>query len=1045
MGSGQTARRLLGAGAIASAVLLAACGGSSSSGGGKEGNNSGLLPGSEQMEVLHQPLSHQSPAYGFTQVSQGANQLFVRGFTSAAEDLHLMALNAAGDIRPVPFYADDNQLIAMNAAATEFIAVDTKTDQLVIERASGRTVLSGEFEVKNAWSVANDQKLLFTVVRRVEGKQTYLNDLYIYDRNSKQTTRLSQANDIHSVESPSSYDDARARWNRKPVLTADGQRVVYMVRERQVVDGRYRSVYSLMSVAVDGSDSQQIATDITSGSSFGYNESFAFAATPDGQKLLYLHYGEDDKDNNARLFISDIRGGNKKQVGGYHRDYSSLTDPLLAIDNNQAWIRWYADTDTASRIYRVPLDSATITAASGDAAVSRLRTPEHDDDNFFFTSTDKNIYRLDKQTSVLSKLGSVESTGGLEVQYSKAAGRLLLIEDYQLYAITDDGSKVHLSSGLPESVRVDQLRRTRVSPDGRFISYRTREVYGDQPVPEAIYLAAMDGSLNKKISPEVKEGGGDNNAVGWLGNHYYFSFEADLNFRELLYRYDVTSSQLVNVSDSMVKLIDDDIELMIESAKGESVALISRSSTYRPVSLHINHKGNQCSVSLASDEHINTSSGTLIFSATGDQLVLNTMRGDQSALYLVNADNCQRQPITFAANGEHQARFFRAKPVAGGFILSSDNGLLYLLKAGQTQVLNAKQQGGVAVDTINQGAFQLTPDGRKVLYHSGRGPARDGIEDRLYVADIDGSNNKKLSPDNLRMFDFSSSNFFWPLIAKDSTWVYYTLMDPAKRNRSILYKSRIDGSETIRLVDNVYHNTSYRSFWLSEDQQTLVYRFEVKENNRSNAVLKAISVNGGAARQISGQGDDKSVLLYGAANDSGAMNIAQIPATQTIVYRSRNADAVSSIYRVNLDGSQAQKITQAADEALLLTGMTLSQDGSYVLAEMGKGNLPGRELYKVSLTDSRWQKQVAAEDNGRFIFIPSSDRIAVISPANDAGLNRLILRDVKGGTQLSAEARVGDRLGLLRLSNDGKSLLLTGEVRTSGIIEGARLPLSVFK
>lgn len=1000
----------------------------------------------EDVTLLHPPLSHSTAANNFIPSALSTSQsLFLRAAMDATGALRLFQIDPATDsVTTYDQLPDYSEYVRFHIPETEsFIQVEE--NELVHYIDNQRKNIAGEHSVQNAWLSPDGKKVLFTANFHYEDESNNQLELFISDLSSGQITRLSRTDTPRQV-SDSSTDDDEGILLQDPVFLPDMSRVIYVVDTISGTQANPVHNLELRSVNLDGSDNIALDGNIYSGSRFRRTRSFAFGVTPDSKKIIYYKFEINTSGRDGpRVFSINIDGSGPVELTDPATEVQEVYNEPLEITDSQVIYSYFDTVSNMTHLYAANLDGSnriTLTAVTGIYNISNaVVSPE----KVFFVGETGGLYSVPRTggnpTLLNGDVSAGLSTFSYTIRYLPAQQSLIYTAremsdgDYHLFVTTETGTTTKISSHLRDYESLENEKNSfSVSEDGSMVAYRKKFENHTESKRE-VYLANIDGSNVQKINPAAEDGeAGGGHLFGWYGNKLYFSFDSLNSARSHLYTYDTNTASTERLIDGLPDYVDEDI-VSIRSAENGAFAAISRISGFSTQSFYITQNGNTCSVNVNPGENVVTSNSRLVFREDSKQVLFDV---NAVGLYSADVETCQRSEVVLPENNGLAGTAPRIKTIGNDFLVSSGNGLLSHLKEdGSLVILNEATNGGSDIYTNNNGAFNATPDGTRVLYWD--------KNLHLYAADIDGSNNQRISPDSFALFGLFKPFYFSPMISADSQWVVYAAVNELDNSDWRWFKTPIAGGMTEEFSNSAHTGYSNNKASFSDDGQTLVY---LELNASNDFVLNALP-NGGSSIQISGQLPEdqeyKSANLLSGNGDNNELNIIQIPDTQTIVYRGYDGQTVN-LFSVNLDGTNPRLLTQDLPEGYTVSNFDISQDSTQILFESYKPGVSGSTaLFSVSVDGTGLQERIPASEMDDLLYVKENNTVIYNPPKQENGDYLLKALNLSNDTLKTAVVKKGGGKLFIQLSEDKSTVLIRSDFRTFGVNEAGYVKLDEFK
>jgi Tol biopolymer transport system component len=274
--------------------------------------------------------------------------------SGAQADSHslLPAIDGAGRI--VAFYSD----------ATNLVAADTNNarDVFARDRQAGTTV---RVSVDSAGTQANGQSFAPAVSRDggmiafhsdasnlVSGDANNASDVFVHDRQSRSTTRVSVATGGAEANGSSSA----------PALSADGRFVTFVSDATNLVTGDTNAARDVFLHDRQSGTTTRIS--VSSGGDQGNIHSLSSAISDDGRFVAFSSYAanlvDGDTNESADVFVRDRQDSSTKRVSVYSDGTEVEGDslaPAISADgrvvafDSDAWLLIWGDTNEARDVF----------------------------------------------------------------------------------------------------------------------------------------------------------------------------------------------------------------------------------------------------------------------------------------------------------------------------------------------------------------------------------------------------------------------------------------------------------------------------------------------------------------------------------------------------------------------------------------------------------------------------------------------------------------------------------------------------------------------
>jgi len=231
------------------------------------------------------------------------------------------------DLSTWPSISADGRYVTFGSLATNLVSDDTNNtyDVFVHDRQTGETtrvsVASDGSQANNGANVpsisADGRYVAFesNATNLVNGEPNNLRDIYVHDRQTGETTRVSVASDDSQADNGSSW----------PSISADGRYVVFLSNATNLVSGDTNNTYDIF--VHDRQTGETTRVSVASDGSQAYNGSYWPSISADGRYVAF-------PSNATNLVSGDTN--NQKDIFVHDRQTGETTRVSVASDGSQA-------------------------------------------------------------------------------------------------------------------------------------------------------------------------------------------------------------------------------------------------------------------------------------------------------------------------------------------------------------------------------------------------------------------------------------------------------------------------------------------------------------------------------------------------------------------------------------------------------------------------------------------------------------------------------------------------------------------------------------
>ena len=999
---------------------LASCGGEESSEQKEEEQNKDTQV--NLLEPLHPKLSHTALSSNIFRSALSDEQLYLtaqltpRGWSLIKVDTFN---NKATALTDLPSFSSVEKGYIPNLNAMIKL-VDQK---LFIIGKESKRLLSGDERVSKYWLSPDHKKVLFTANYIPYDDEKGSRDLYISDIASGEVIQLNQTSKHTFVAETSLYDDVGDPNNQRPRFAEDMSKVVFFEVERKEITDDVVLIYNLNSVNLNGTENRRLASDIASG---GRTPSdFYYTLTADSKKVIYCQYINGVV---AGIYAINLDGSSKTQLSP-SGDVQGIGKTPSYVSNSTI-IFPYSLNGEDYRLYRNNLAGNGLLDLTSEQFLNARTKPIVHNSHIFYIQDNGSGYGSNRINRINQETGEINLINADMIEAVKNISYLLAIEGQQniFYSATDiqtNKRRLYSSSFNGESTEITKQMDAEKkldwflpSKDGKYVAFYNAGSSAENP--KEVYVAKSDGSATIKISPDTINGGsGYAELFNWYDGKLYFKYgNTNYAYDYTGYSYDPVTGELKPILSNAYNYIDEDV-IKVSSSKNKNV-IFTKDNKYKTPHLYINNGHNSCSMTLESDERVFESYYHHAFMAESNLLVFRI--SGKGIFYADN--NCNRIPIT-PPQDKLERKNNLLIPLESGIIASNnDRQLIHIKEDFSIKVLYEAKEGASSYLR-----YLITPDNEKVLIWS------DGDES-LYQVGIDSGETQRIPLDGFEDLRVE--------VTKNSD--YAIIMASSIENSKtvhILKTSLINGeTEELASDSNIY--SSGKKIQISDDEKTIIYTMGSSSNN----ALMAVPTSGGSSVMLNQNNAHGRLIHMRNIPSHYPDQLRQFPFIESnnkVTYIAEK-DGANRIFQVNLDGTNSIELTSNLDQHLSASSILLDNNPDHLtFMAYTQGVSNSAAVYRLSLSDHSIETLVAAGDYYTARYFPVLNSLAIRSPLDEQGAQKLILLNLTDNSQRVVKGYLGDDIDIVDLDLDEKSFILIGDFFTKGVREAAKLPLDLFK